>query len=495
MVVNLFNTALLALAVQQPSAAGSTTRPEHAQQNASLQLEVRRVADDQLLNSESTVYQGELLHLDLTISFTPEFHDKQLINPWRMPLELPVELQLPWGNENDAWQVSQVVDIDVATETSAGNGNERSLVINRARSTARSLQPSRDGRLRYLVRRAIHITDDQAFELPAATMKVVWATTFEDDLARGKVPLDRQEALVSSPGTILKAVPLPEHGRPESFRGAVGQFEMRMESELRVDEELEAAGQASEQEATVPATDSELIWDIRIHVGGRGWLSKESLPRLERLESFHLRGQRSEITAGGYTLIAELSTTDPKLLPTLPTWSYFDPSSPAAYKTLGAETAVGGQAHHDAGQDSSAQDANAAAETTGINEADAPVATEKFHLQLYWLGIGAFFFIFGMLHLMRRRPQVSVAKSQVTSPPAVSRPSDFLQQLADRLGCRREQVYTADLSEILKRSDLPEVTRERILDAVSRIVHARFGGQGNMPPEQEIRSILKEIQR
>jgi len=481
MVVSLCCSVLLALAAQDVS----------VQENATLQLEVRRAANDQVLSTQSQVYQGEILYLDLEISFAADFHDRQLLNPWRMPLDLPVELQLPWAQESEIWQRVKVV-------APAGS----SLVINRDKSTAQLLTPDQSGRTRFLVQRRIQITTDQEFEIPAASMKVVWATKFEDDLARGMVPLDRQEASIASTPIQLNATALPSQGQPASFKGAVGKFEMKLESELRVDSEPTNPEQAADQD---------LIWDIEIHTSGRGWLQKDMLATLDELQGFHVQGQRIESTDNGLVLIAELSTTDSMLLPTLPAWSYFNPSSPAAYVTLGPAPTVGKVEEESTDSAQSEESVNSL------------VAEESSNLQLYWLGIGGAFFIFGMLYLMRRRPPAMAAPSTsgpsspatrnsvkanptqhvehakaIASKPvrtAVPKPTDFIQQLADHVGCKREQVYSEDFADYLLRADLPQPLQERIQAVVRRIVGAQFRGQGTMPSEDESDSILDELRR
>ena len=435
-----------------------------AQENASLHLEVRRAADDQLLSANSVVYQGEVLFLDLEITFTEEFHNQQLINPWRMPLDVPVELQLPWAQENSQWQVIAATDLDGS-----------SLVINRDKSLAKRIDNSDDGRIRYLVHREIRLTSDQAFEVPVATMAVVWATRFEDDLARGMVPLDRQEAVISSKAMTLEAIPIPTQGQPASYRGAVGKFEMRLKSELRED----------------------LNWDITVHTGGRGWLEKDMLASLDSLSGFHVRGQRIEKASDGMLLIAELSATDSALLPTLPSWSYFDPSTPAAYVTLGPATALNAEVN----ETNDSIEAGASADDVGELALD-----ESSNLQLYWIGAVGALFVFGVLHLLRRGSKPAMPQHPISKPtprqkiathaspvPAVRVPADFVQKLADHFGCKREEVYTEAFADYLTSAKVSASLREQIQAAVASIVKARFGGLGVIPAAQELETILCEL--
>ncbi len=78
---------------------------------------------------------------------------------------------------------------------------------------------------------------------------------------------------------------------------------------------------------------------------------------------------------------------------------------------------------------------------------------------------------------------------------AVPKPTDFIQQLADHVGCKREQVYSEDFADYLLRADLPQPLQERIQAVVRRIVGAQFRGQGTMPSEDESDSILDELRR
>jgi len=47
----------------------------------------------------------ELLYVDVTLDFERKFLEQQMVDLWRKPLDLQVELGTPWAEESALWSV------------------------------------------------------------------------------------------------------------------------------------------------------------------------------------------------------------------------------------------------------------------------------------------------------------------------------------------------------------------------------------------------------
>jgi len=132
----------------------------------------------------------------------------------------------------------------------------------------------------------------------------------------------QQRVAISSPEVVLTALPLPESGKPASFSGAVGQFDMK----VSVAPTNVAVGD--------PVT-------IRVAIDGRGALDSFSLPDQPAWKEFKLypptvktetRGDLGLEGTKTFELVAVPENTEIKEVPAFD-FTYFDPEA-GRYKTL-----------------------------------------------------------------------------------------------------------------------------------------------------------------
>lgn len=205
----LLRTALVgALAV--PVGAGA---PLPAQDRP-LATDVLRV---QWVVPAAPVYAGQTFELSLDVLLEGDVEGAGLLQLFPQPVELPVQvdgfarverLQLaPWPDDEAAARV--VVDGDVAPADGPF-----------------TVEGDPDGVVRYRITRLAQLLRSGAVELPAPTARYAIATEFRDDFVQGRVPVDRIERNARGSAATLEALGLPERGRPLTFDGAVGRFEL-----------------------------------------------------------------------------------------------------------------------------------------------------------------------------------------------------------------------------------------------------------------------------
>lgn len=152
--------------------------------------------------------------------------------------------------------------------------------------------------------------------LPAPVLRFAFATRFEDDLFRGRLPADRQDGFVVGEPLELEILELPEAGLPAGYRGAVGRFEV----DAVADRDELAVGE------TVRLT---------LRIRGTGNLSVLSAPGPGRIPGFHLFGRIDSGTQNERTVRYDLTPLNEKIvaLPAL-AFDFFDPEAPAGYRTI-----------------------------------------------------------------------------------------------------------------------------------------------------------------
>lgn len=448
-----------------------------------LNLEVLRAADEQPLASGQRVYPMELLYADLIISFEKDFLEQKMVDLWRKPLDLQVELSTPWAEESMHW---------FASSRPLEEGT--SLVVDRDKSFVTRLPDQNDGWVHFHLRQELIVTNVGELKFPAAQLKFAWATRFEDDLVRGAIPLDRQEATIQSEVWKAYTVETPVNGRPSDFMGAVGRYTMELASKL-----------ANKQ----PESANQEMLKVRIAFRGQGYLNPLFSWSPDFGRGFAKRGAFIEMHPDGLTWVGEVQSNHPGTeLPSV-SWSYFDPTDGGHYQTL---------------------------RTPGELQGSFPFSSS----QLPWIVGGGLLFIIGMLHLQRRRvaafqesasTSTSISTTSLTSaaaessaalaaaqprratplppplpPPLPTKksaqlttaqaaaPGDFIDHLATFLDCRRDQIYADDLQDRLNTAGLPSAFVEELSNAVQVILRARYAGQGTGPSTQILAEIIQRLQ-
>ena len=222
---------------------------------------------------ERSPYVGERFTVRLRGGADVEVLEANLVQPFRQRLDVPVQLEHPWfttdptapaptGPPRFALETERLAEIAVGAQRV-----EASRYVERVTSGPRSGQS-----FDFVEVERRFVADAPGTLLaPEPKMTFAYATEFRDDLVAGRVPTDRNDAFVRGGELRIEVQPLPEEGRPFSFTGAVGRFEV----------EARLSALTVEVGETV-----QLDWTIR----GEPDVSRVLAPEADRLEGFQLVG-------------------------------------------------------------------------------------------------------------------------------------------------------------------------------------------------------------
>jgi len=176
----------------------------------------------------------------------------------------------------------------------------------------------RDGRTFALHALAFEWLPDSPGELvlDGTELRFAFASAFDDDPFRGRLPRDRVDARVRAPLARLQALALPEQGRPPQFGGAVGSFSIEAGAEPR---EIEVGG-------TVLLT---------VRIDGTGNFGHFAAPRIGPFDGLRVLSERSEFVDGTLRIECELRVTEERVREIQPIeFAYFTPAVPRRYEVL-----------------------------------------------------------------------------------------------------------------------------------------------------------------
>lgn len=254
-------------------------------------------------------FEHETIRLRLRVGFEKQFQKENLLPLFQQALDVPAKVE--WSSAVDGAKA-----IDVAVESESGT---QTFVLNERVERGASIDVlTSSGRCLSFVELERALVDPRAGEIaiPAPRMHFAFATSFEEDLVRGRVPLDRREASVEGQALTLRVEPLPSAGRPVEFSNAIGRFAVSAEAEPR-------------------QLDIDTSLRVTMRIEGEGNFETLDAPRLDRLEGFRLRGTTAERTNGRCTFVYDLAPTSTRVreVPAL-SLSFFDPTPPAGYSTI-----------------------------------------------------------------------------------------------------------------------------------------------------------------
>lgn len=173
----------------------------------------------ELRPSRTEVHVGEPLAVELAIGVEPGFRERELVPLFARALDLPVEVRAPWwpATRGGRWLALPAPD-----------GKSRSFALAGEVAHAQvAPQEARAGHTYALHTLTLTWLPEAPGELvlDGTELRFAYATLFDDDVFRGRVPRDRAEASVRAAAVRVRVLPLPEAGRPPQFAGAVGEFE------------------------------------------------------------------------------------------------------------------------------------------------------------------------------------------------------------------------------------------------------------------------------
>lgn len=185
---------------------------------------------------ERAPFVGEPFVVRLRAGVDIDVLEANLVQPFRQPLDVPVQLDHPWfegaptrpaplgaaraaGATGDPARTEEPGDAAGLTLARVALGAEL------ARG-ARHAERGADGRRFTVLEFERTFVADTAgtMPVPEARLAFAYAVEFRDDLVSGRVPLDRHDAFVRGAEQALVVRALPEAGRPFAFTGAVGDY-------------------------------------------------------------------------------------------------------------------------------------------------------------------------------------------------------------------------------------------------------------------------------
>lgn len=275
--------------------------PQEAQQSAFVEVVAPR----------TECFQAETLELQLRIGVETRFLAENLVPLFPRALDLPLQVELPWFDAGPEGTQPEAAEAPLP-------GSGASFALNQDLARARRAgAETRDGRSFELfeLERRYRVERSGPLVLTPPSLRLAFATRFEDDFIRGRRALDRREVLLAGSAPTLVVHPLPTTDRPLDFSGAVGDFRVRASAEPR---------------------DLVLGQSLRLTltIEGRGNLESFDRPPLGDLDGFRVGGALEERGRERRLLTVDLTPRDESVarVPALH-FSYFDPEA-ARYRTL-----------------------------------------------------------------------------------------------------------------------------------------------------------------
>lgn len=315
-------------------------------------------------------------------------------------------------------------------------------------------------------------------EIPAPSLKFVWASRFEEDLVRGRVPVDPRDVAVRGNALSLEVRPLPAQGRPADFSGAVGAY--RLDS--------------SASRASVRVGE---LFEVTLAVvgeGDEGNLDAIPTPRAVGLDGFHVFGATDEKAPGKRNVTFSVSPRDTSIREVPPiSFSFFDPVL-GAYRT---EKTVPIPLEVLPGE----------AKSTPTAPAKPAVSEPTSPLRRWWpAALAAAMVLLASVIALRarrrasRRAAASPERLRLDRALAACREAlersdadladGFTEVLAARLGCAPAAVISPDLAARLVAAGAEAGWSSRAAAVLDRLVAARYGGA---PPDSGTISDVRDL--
>lgn len=270
----------------------------------------------ELVLPERAPFVGEPFTLLLRAGVDVDVLEANLVQPFRQPLDVPVQLDHLWF---DSGATATALGPARAVGAAADGSIPETLDVARVALgadiavAARHVERGAEGR-RFTVlefERTFVADAAGALVVPEARLGFAYAVEFREDLVAGRVALDRHDAFVRGEPKEFTVRALPEAGRPFSFTGAVGRFTL-------------AAELAPER---IPS-DATALLTVTLTAEGSIAAAVERFtgPRLDRFASFDVVASRAATAGFVRTFEVELAPTREGTLPLGPIeFAAFDP--------------------------------------------------------------------------------------------------------------------------------------------------------------------------
>lgn len=430
----------------------------------------------ELVPERVEVFVHEPVRLALRLWIEESFFAEHLVQPFLRPLEIPAEVHTAGLAELAG---AELLAADEAPEV---RGPRFALDGAPARAQGLPVLVREGRRHRGWEHRLLLVpTRPGALELPAPRLRLVHASGFREDFLGGRVPIDRHEDLIVGAPGLLDVRPLPGEGRPATFSGGVGRFEVAAHlSRSRV-----ALGESVR---------------LELRIAGEGQLARIAPPRLDELEGFHLFGMLDELAPGERRLVYDLAprSVAQRSVPPIELWT-FDPSPPGSYRRLataplelevtpgpGGELALDGLA-------SGPTPSDAPPETDPGSDRSTSSPLVRLAALLALVALIAL----GALVLRSRRRAGLRPVGAAPSPTRTAGAHDPEGRLAERLGALLgvpgAALVDAALEERLVRAGVGHAAAARAARLFEELVAVRYGGPAAERPEERVELLLAEL--
>jgi hypothetical protein len=315
MLFDLLSASLAAALVAVPGPGGAPARPQGPPADET----TKGYAWTDVRLPDRAPFVGECFVVRLAGAVDVDVLEANLVQPFRQPLDVPVQLEHPWFSGSPARPVAlgpaRSAGAAAAAESGGAVGavgaspSARVALGGELASGARRVEREPDGRRFTVVSfERTFVADGSApLAVPAPRMGFAYANEFREDLIGGRVPVDRHDAFVLGEAKELAFRALPEAGRPYSFTGAVGRF--TLDAELR-------PGHAA------VGDDVELTVTVRAD----GPVGPYDAPALDRFPGFDVLGLVEEADGDERRFIVQLVPRSVGLLAVAPVeFTAFDP--------------------------------------------------------------------------------------------------------------------------------------------------------------------------
>lgn len=453
----------------------------------------------EMVTPRDTYFVQEPIRLQLRFGFDARFFQANVIQLFRRHLDVPVQLRASWLEDLPG---TVVLEGDTEAPDDVGDRERRSFALNDGLAEAVRVEDRfKDGR-RFTVleiERNYLPTRPGELKIPEPLLGFAFATRYREDLVGGRVPEDRNDAVVRGEGLILRILALPEKQRPPEFTGAVGRLSVEAEADpcdLEVGE----------------------ILKLVLRIEGEGNLGFFDPPRLDGLRGFHMFGRIEDKGRMHLTVTYDLVplSEEVKEVPPIP-FAFFDTDPPAGYRIVRTpsiplevrplpdgeriELLTGDEVGRTIPGVNDIFDLKpmAALSRGGASLSLSPALLAG-GLLLPWL------FALGLLYWLRVRERLlrdpdgvrarrahAVFRSRVGSPGrdlAVT----LAEFLAARLRCPSAAVISPDLSSRLATAGVPAELADRAATLLEDLVTARYGGGTAAGSVNDARTLVDELE-
>ena len=415
---------------------------------------------------------GQEATVEVEVGVDREFFRTSSIPIVQQDLDLNVRLDIPWLQRMNASAVSNHVDgLSYVL-------NDR--VVHTGPTTTREL----DGRefVQWTQSFKIGQRSEGEFLLEEPLLRFAFATSFRTDFLGNRHPLDRTDAAVAGPATLLRVKGIPIEGQPESWSGAVGAFQIRTE--------------ASTDQISLGST-----LELTLEVQGTGNLTGLHAPSITPLPGFHVLGT------------VELESTQPDIRQFLysiaPThegveaipivrFAYYQPGSDGAYKWAEAPP-IPIQVH----VDPSVSLAGLAKSGPPWVELNSPKLPAWIYLLigLCWLVGAAVLLHLASLKEQRARDPWGYRKARARKRldrdlrSGVPLAAAFRDYLAAKLCKRSAAPVRSDLRDVLARNHgVPIELGSSVAEGLRRLVEHPYRTREPLPTHEQVRSWADQLE-